>query len=591
MLETIFEWLTHAVGEGLEAVINLVLGCLSLDLSTFVTEFPAFALAYDIFRYAGLGLVVVIAVVSLLKFQFGDLEDVREPPANILIRCFLAVGLVFAGGHAVLWIFNLAKIPYDILLDLDAVRVTFAPDASWEVELSVFTGGVTAEALLGLMTPLIPAALLLLRFLMLVIVCAEILKLLVEVFERFMMTGVLVYSAPLAFSAVASKETSVVFTQWLGMFVSQCILMTLSVWMLKLAASGFSATAHSYTPYAVRFLMTYALCRIGQRLDTYIRQLGLNSVSTGGGLLDSAVGALLAFTAFRPRGSSSGVLGDAAEKAAGAARTLGHMGVLGGAAGRAAKASPPPSGARKTAAPGTAGRTGTHGGGPEIRKENGAFTLGAEESADDGDLRIDAATGAVTGPRDRVSSLLRRHWESGRDPGPDIQEALRRTVNANPEAAADALADSGGRSMTVPGRAGSDALRCLSPSLERLTGASGGFENVRKICRDGPGGEGASTEIHADIRDREGRPRHVTWTDEAGYARRDEERRRGWAPDGSGGYFRSDAMRPGEYGALSADEFELMRDDPRADVSRMTPVRTREDNVIYVLEGYDDGTV
>ena len=69
------------------------------------------------------------------------------------------------------------------------------------------------------------------------------------------------------------------------MFIGQLILMCLSVWSLKLILSGFASMDN-----LAQCFLVLAACHVAQRLDTYLAQLGLNVVTTGGNLLDEAVG-------------------------------------------------------------------------------------------------------------------------------------------------------------------------------------------------------------------------------------------------------------------------------------------------------------
>ena len=63
------------------------------------------------------------------------------------------------------------------------------------------------------------------------------LKLLFEAAERYVLLGVLVYTAPVAFSMGASQNTSNIFKSWCRMFGGQVFLLIMNAWCLRLFTS------------------------------------------------------------------------------------------------------------------------------------------------------------------------------------------------------------------------------------------------------------------------------------------------------------------------------------------------------------------
>ena len=67
------------------------------------------------------------------------------------------------------------------------------------------------------------------------------LKLLLEAAERYVLLGVLVYTAPMAFSMGASQSTSNIFKSWCRMFGGQVFLLLMNAWCLRLFTSMVGA--------------------------------------------------------------------------------------------------------------------------------------------------------------------------------------------------------------------------------------------------------------------------------------------------------------------------------------------------------------
>ena len=63
------------------------------------------------------------------------------------------------------------------------------------------------------------------------------LKLLFEAAERYILLGVLVYTAPVAFSMGSSQSTANIFDAWCRMLGGQVFLLLMNAWCLRLFTS------------------------------------------------------------------------------------------------------------------------------------------------------------------------------------------------------------------------------------------------------------------------------------------------------------------------------------------------------------------
>lgn len=281
MMETIIGWLYKVIGEVLNVIIKLFLNSLELSLGQFVQIFPVVVTFYKMFRVLGIGLIILISCYQLFKFFAGPLSESKDTPGRILMRSGIAAFLVFFGGYFINWIVDIAKVPYDAFIKVDpvggALFGTYDLTAGINDILTVMGSELTAFS--------VPAQLAF-SFLLAIVIGWNLLKLIIEVAERFLMVGVLAYVAPLTFATLASQATSMIFGRYLQMFAGQCILMTLSVWSLKVVLSGLGSIASAGVAWPVAMILILAFCRIAQRLDSYMQQLGIGVGTTGGSLLD-----------------------------------------------------------------------------------------------------------------------------------------------------------------------------------------------------------------------------------------------------------------------------------------------------------------
>lgn len=283
MMETIVSWLAGIVGEALEGIMTIFFNSLTLTMDKFIEVFPVLPATYKIFQAIGMGLVLGIGMFQLMKFFGGQLTEIKDTPIRILLRSAAATGLIWFGGYAITLVVDLARTPYDVLINgVDAAQSNLGFSFG-SIDAATMMPDVAAVGLGA-------GAILTLSLIMMLLIGWNVIKLMIEVCERFIMVGVLAYSAPLVFPTVASSATGQIFKKWLGMFFGQCLLMTITVWSMKVILSGFTFDPASGTSYFVRFVLTLAMCKIAQRIDTYMQQLGIGVATTGGNLIDDAIG-------------------------------------------------------------------------------------------------------------------------------------------------------------------------------------------------------------------------------------------------------------------------------------------------------------
>lgn len=280
MLETIFSWLLSAVGEGLQLFVNFFFGngndggLLNFTLGDLYQNFPYFGTAYAVLQACGLGLVLAIAAVNLFKVFLGSLSKAQDTPTQILVRAALATVLIYLGGYLLSAVVGIAKVPYDIFVGSDAITHHFGIPDSLLTDLSVAVG--------------VGAAGLLVSLVLIIAIAWNLIKLLLECVERYLMVGVLVYTSPLIYPFLSSAATATVFQRWVGMFCGECALMSLSVLFTKLSISALSSTSGGNSVIA-KLIMCLTMCKIAQRVDSYMQQLGIGVPTTGEGILGNAM--------------------------------------------------------------------------------------------------------------------------------------------------------------------------------------------------------------------------------------------------------------------------------------------------------------
>lgn len=321
MIETILSWVLSAVGEGLEAMMDYLFGLLDMSLSYIIGYFPFLVGAYQVLQACALGLILAIAAWNLIKFFGGKMANVQDTPIQILIRSGIAAILVFSGGYILTMVVDIAKQPYDTFREMDAIENGFE-----------FSIGASDFAALSVG----PAATLLIALIFTILIAWNLIKLFIEIAERYLLVGVLTYTSPVFYPFLCSTSMSQVFSKWVGMFVGQCAMMTVSILFTNLICSVFSVSGAD-TDVMLKLLLGLAMCKVAQRADSYLQQLGIGVATTGGNLLGDAVSlGLMASRSLRDNfaGSSDGGSGAGnSRKTVLGSKTGGLGGIAGFAAG------------------------------------------------------------------------------------------------------------------------------------------------------------------------------------------------------------------------------------------------------------------
>lgn len=181
---------------------------------------------YEVFVALAIGLILLIWIWNLFKnFGLGTGSE-AEDPVKLSIRSILFIALAWYADEIVNIVLDIGGTPYDWILTSALPSLDFANFNS--VLLTII--GVVSNGAVALIV------------LILVLVLAwNYLKLLFEAAERYVLLGVLVFTAPAAFAMGASQATSNIFKSWCRMFGGQVFLLLMNAWCLRLFVSMVGA--------------------------------------------------------------------------------------------------------------------------------------------------------------------------------------------------------------------------------------------------------------------------------------------------------------------------------------------------------------
>ena len=183
ILDSIVEWIATQIMNLLDLVTGSVLGALGCDMSTFLRYFPAAETLYEVFAAIAVGFILLNLVWQLFKnFGLGvglSAEDPTKLAIKSILFIFWHVCRSDHGAHL-----GIAGTPYDWVVDTALPPIEFSNFGS---VLTVIVGCLASGSVS------------LIVLILVIIIAWNYIKLLFEAAERYILVGVLIYTAPIAF--------------------------------------------------------------------------------------------------------------------------------------------------------------------------------------------------------------------------------------------------------------------------------------------------------------------------------------------------------------------------------------------------------
>lgn len=222
ILDGIVEWIAEQVMNILDLITTSTLGALGCSMDTFLRYFPAAETLYQIFVALAIGLIMLNWIWQLFKNYFMGAGIEAEDPIKLSLRSFIFIFLVFYAKDIVNLLLGIAGTPYNWILTEELPLIQFADfNSVVTVILGVCANGAVA----------------LIALILVLILAWNYIKLLFEAAERYILLGVLIYTAPVAFATGSSQSTGNIFKSWCRMLGGQFFLLLMNAWCLRLFTS------------------------------------------------------------------------------------------------------------------------------------------------------------------------------------------------------------------------------------------------------------------------------------------------------------------------------------------------------------------
>lgn len=305
LVEALVVLLCKLIGGIMSWVTGAFNNALGADPTVFMQMFPITEDLQIAFKAIGFGLCIGLIMLGCLRNMMSGLGFAGENPFKMFFRFFVAVVFTYTLPEIMSYFYTktnggegLFQTIYDGVNTVDNTTGNGFGAGFFDIvggATNIVTGG-TSKIIVSLIL-----------LILMTVIGINFLKLLVEMFERYLMVNLLIFFSPLSASAITLESTMKIFSSYMKMFFGQMVMLLMNLVSLKIILSGFTMATDviggslvlddidsQFMPFIALFLVI-AMLKVLQRVDNYARDIGLTVGVTGGSLVDDIVGTAAMF--------------------------------------------------------------------------------------------------------------------------------------------------------------------------------------------------------------------------------------------------------------------------------------------------------
>lgn len=310
LVEALVVLLCKLIGGIMSWVTSAFNNALGADPMVFMQMFPITEDLQVAFKAIGFGLCIGLIMLGCVRNMMSGLGFAGENPFKMFFRFFIAVVFTYTLPEIMSYFYTATEGKNGILENglfkeiYDGVNaIDNTTGGGFGAGFFDVVGGATNIVSGGTSKIIVSLILLILM----TVIGINFLKLLVEMFERYLMVNLLIFFSPLSASAITLESTMKIFSSYMKMFFGQMVMLLMNLVSLKIILSGFTMATDviggslalegidpQFMPFIALFLVI-AMLKVLQRVDNYARDIGLTVGVTGGSLVDDIVGTAAMF--------------------------------------------------------------------------------------------------------------------------------------------------------------------------------------------------------------------------------------------------------------------------------------------------------
>lgn len=296
-----------------DLIMNPLLEITQMTTEEVAEYIPGFAMSGDgVGGYFAKAIMVIattiagaLIAVRIISYLLEIADGARtESVAKLIWNAVFGMVLTLTGSHFLQLMFDEIISPLTKALS-EGVSGGGLGDFSFEKAgmsiIDLTESGDTTETIIAWMGGfmLAQAAALVVSVVLLFLIWWNLVKLVLECAERYIICVFTILLSPLAFATATNERTKDTAINWMQMFWSQCVLLILNIWVVGIARTALDiglvgASIDSVVKWG---LITYAYLKIAQKLDDLLAKAGFRITSTTG--LDPMSEAIGAFSVLK----------------------------------------------------------------------------------------------------------------------------------------------------------------------------------------------------------------------------------------------------------------------------------------------------
>ena len=281
-----------------DLIMNPLLKITQMTTEEIARYIPGFAMSGD-----GIGGYFSQAITAISKTIAGALIAIRvisylmetadgartESVPKLIWNAVFGMVLTFTGSHFLQLMFDEIISPLTTALSKgvtgDELGAFSFEDSGMNI-IGLTESGDTTGTIIAWMGgfSIVEGAALVVSVVFLFLIWWNLIKLVLECAERYIICVFTILLSPLAFATATNERTKDTAVNWMQMFWSQCVLLILNIWVVGIARTALDigvvgASVESVVKWG---LVTYAYLKIAQKLDDMLAKAGFRITSTTG---------------------------------------------------------------------------------------------------------------------------------------------------------------------------------------------------------------------------------------------------------------------------------------------------------------------
>lgn len=281
-----------------DLIMNPLLEITQMTTEEVARYIPGFAMSGNgiggYFSRAIMGISTTIAgaliAVRIISYLMETADGARtESVPKLIWNAVFGMVLTFTGSHFLQLMFDEIISPLTTALNEDLTSGGlggFSFEDSGMKIIGQTESGDAAGTIVSWMGcfSIVEGASLVVSVVFLFLIWWNLIKLVLECAERYIICVFTILLSPLAFATATNERTKDTAVNWMHMFWSQCVLLILNIWVVGIARTALNiglvgASVESVVKWG---LVTYAYLKIAQKLDDMLAKAGFRITSTTG---------------------------------------------------------------------------------------------------------------------------------------------------------------------------------------------------------------------------------------------------------------------------------------------------------------------